>query len=420
MLRGHRQSFRGAPPRLRAGRLGIALLAATVVLSACGSNKSETQKGADGNGSDKIVKIGVVAPLSGALTAIGVGIRNGADLAVKQANEAKKIKGWKIVLAPEDDTATPDVGANAATKLSDDKAVMAVIGTLNSSVAEKVAPILNNQHVVMVSPSNTNPSLTQGNDPAKKVRPFEYYFRVATTDAIQGPFAANFAYNTAGKRNVVVIHDKKTYGQGLALQFKGQFEKNGGKVPTVETVEPDDKDFSAVLSRVKRFNPDMIYFGGEYPAASLLTSQADQQGLTVPLMGGDGIFDKTYIDVAKQAGEGDYATSVGAPTDQLPTAKAFVDAYKAAGYADPYSAYGAYAYDAANSIIEALAKVLPDQSKIDDALRVKFRQAVQDGSLDGVTGKVAFDEFGDTTTRILTVYKVDGGAWKPQKTEEFK
>jgi branched-chain amino acid transport system substrate-binding protein len=420
MLRGHRQSFRGAPPTPRVGRLGIALLAATVVLSACGSNKSETQKGADGNGSDKVVKIGIVAPLSGALTAIGVGIRNGADLAVKQANEAKKVKGWKIVLAPEDDTATPDVGANAATKLSDDKAVMAVIGTLNSSVAEKVAPILNNQHVVMISPSNTNPSLTQGNDPNKKTRPFEYYFRVATTDLIQGPFAANFAYNTAGKRNVVVIHDKKTYGQGLALQFKAQFEKNGGKVPTVETVEPDDKDFSAVLSRVKRFNPDMIYFGGEYPAASLLTSQADQQGLKVPLMGGDGIFDKTYIDVAKQAGEGDFATSVGAPTDQLPTARAFVDAYKAAGYADPYSAYGAYAYDAANAIIEALSKVLPDQSKIDDALRAKFRQAVQDGSIDGVTGKVAFDEFGDTTTRILTVYKVDGGAWKPQKTEEFK
>jgi len=406
--------------RTSSGRLGIAILAATVILSACGSNKSETQKGADGNGSGKIVKIGIVAPLSGALTALGVGIRNGADLAVKQANEAKKIKGWKIVLAPEDDTATPDVGAAAATKLSDDKAVMAVIGTLNSSVAEKVAPILNNQHVVMVSPSNTNPSLTQGTDPNKKARPFEYYFRVATTDAIQGPFAANFAYNTAGKRNVVVIHDKKTYGQGLALQFKTQFEKNGGKVPAVETVEPDDKDFSAVLSRVKRFNPDMIYFGGEYPAASLLTSQADQQGLKVPLMGGDGIFDKTYIDVAKQAGEGDFATSVGAPTEQLPTAKAFVDAYAAAKYPDPYSAYGAYAYDAANVIIEGLSKVLPDQNKIDDALRAKFRQAVQDGSIDGVTGKVSFDQFGDTTTRILTVYKVDGGAWKPQKTEEFK
>jgi branched-chain amino acid transport system substrate-binding protein len=312
------------------------------------------------------------------------------------------------------------VGANAATKLSDDKSVMAVIGTLNTSVAEKVAPILNSQKVVMISPANTGPALTQGTDPNKKARPFEYYFRVATTDLIQGPFAANYAYQTAGKRNVVVIHDKKSYGQGLALQFKAQFEKLGGKVPTVETVEPEDKDFSAVLSKIKRANPDMIYFGGEYPAASLLTSQADQQGLKVPLMGGDGIYSGTYITVAKQAGEGDLATSVGAPTDKLPAAKSFVDAYQAAGYADPYEAYGAYAYDAASVIINALAKVLPDESKITDELRPKLRQAVQDGVIDGVTGKVGFDQFGDTTTRVLTVYKVENQAWKPQETKEFQ
>jgi branched-chain amino acid transport system substrate-binding protein len=137
-------------------------------------------------------------------------------------------------------------------------------------------------------------------------------------------------------------------------------------------------------------------------------------------MGGDGIFSGTYITVAKEAGEGDFATSVGAPTDKLPTAKAFVDAYTAAGYADPYEAYGAYAYDAANTIIAALEKVLVDVDEIDDAVRVKLRQAVQDGSIDGVTGKVAFDQYGDTTTRVLTVYKVEGGAWKPQETEEFK
>jgi branched-chain amino acid transport system substrate-binding protein len=193
----------------------------------------------------------------------------------------------------------------------------------------------------------------------------------------------------------------------------------------VETVEPDDKDFSAVLSKIKRFNPDLIYFGGEYPAASLLTSQADQQGLKVPLMGGDGIYSGTFISVAKEAGAGDLATSVGAPTDKLPTAQAFVDAYKAAGYADPYEAYGAYAYDAANAIINGLAKVLEGQDKITDDLRPKLRQAIQDGSFDGVTGKVGFDEFGDTTTRILTVYKVEKDAsgalaWKPQTTEEFK
>ncbi len=395
------------------------MVVGALVIAACGSNKEETQQGT-GDGSGKTVKIGVIAPLSGALTAFGLGIRNGVDLAVRQANEQKRIEGWKIVLAAEDDTAVPDVGANAATKLADDKSVVAVVGTFNSSVAEKVAPILTRQKVTMISPANTNPSLTQGIDPNNKARPFDYYFRVTTTDAVQGPFAANYAYNDAGKRNVVVVHDKKTYGQGLALQFKAQFEKLGGKIPAVETVEPEDKDFSAVLSRIKRFNPDLIFYGGEYPAASLLTGQADQQGLRVPLMGGDGIFSGTYIDVAKEAGKGDLATSVGAPTDKLPTAQAFVDAYQAAAYADPYEAYGAYGYDAANVIIAALEKVLTGEAELDDELREELRDAVQDANIDGVTGKVAFDEYGDTTTRVITVNKVEGGVWVPQKTEEFK
>lgn len=402
----------------RFGRLSVLFVAAATVLSACGSGKEE--EGAAGGDSEKVVKIGVVAPLSGSLTALGVGIKNGADLAVRQANEKKKIEGWKIVLDAQDDTAVPDVGANAAAKLTDDPAVVAVIGTLNSSVAEKVAPILNDAKVVMVSPANTNPTLTQGNDPNNKQRPFDYYFRIATTDAIQGPFAADYAFDTLGAKNVVLIHDKKVYGQGLALAFKGRLEEKGGKVATVETVGENDKDFSAVLSRVKRFNANLIYYGGEYPAASLLTSQADQQGIKTPLMGGDGIYSGTYIEVAKQAGEGDYATSVGAPTQELPTAKAFVDAYNAAGYADPFEAYGAYGFDAANVIIEALAKVLPGKDSIDESVREELREAVQSTSFDGVTGKVAFDEFGDTTTRILTVYKVEGGAWKPQETAEFK
>jgi branched-chain amino acid transport system substrate-binding protein len=404
----------------RFGRLSALLVTAAVVLSACGSGQEETQGGASGGDGDKVVKIGVIAPLSGSLTALGIGIKNGADLAVRQANEQKKIKGWKVVLDAQDDTAVPDVGANAAAKLTDDRSVVAVVGTLNSSVAEKVAPILDEAQVVMVSPANTNPTLTQGTDPNNKQRPFQYYFRVATTDAIQGPFAADFAYDTLGAKNVVVIHDKKVYGQGLALAFKDRLEQKGGKVAAVETVGENDKDFSAVLSRIKRFNADLIYYGGEYPAASLLTSQADQQGIKTPVMGGDGIYSGTYIEVAKEGGEGDYCTSVGAPTEQLATAKAFVDAYTAAGYADPFEAYGAYAFDAANVIIEALAKVLPGKDSIDASVREELQQAVQKTNFDGVTGKVAFDEFGDTTSRILTVYKVESGAWKPQKTAEFK
>jgi branched-chain amino acid transport system substrate-binding protein len=404
----------------RFGRLSALLVTAAVVLSACGSGQEETQGGASGGDGEKVVKIGVIAPLSGSLTALGIGIKNGADLAVRQANEQKKIKGWKVVLDAQDDTAVPDVGANAAAKLTDDRSVVAVVGTLNSSVAEKVAPILDEAQVVMVSPANTNPTLTQGTDPNNKQRPFQYYFRVATTDAIQGPFAAVFAYDTLGAKNVVVIHDKKVYGQGLALAFKDRLEQKGGKVAAVETVGENDKDFSAVLSRIKRFNADLIYYGGEYPAASLLTSQADQQGIKTPVMGGDGIYSGTYIEVAKEGGEGDYCTSVGAPTEQLATAKAFVDAYTAAGYADPFEAYGAYAFDAANVIIEALAKVLPGKDSIDASVREELQQAVQKTNFDGVTGKVAFDEFGDTTSRILTVYKVESGAWKPQKTAEFK
>jgi branched-chain amino acid transport system substrate-binding protein len=404
------------PHRVRrcSTRFATAILIAGVILPACDSNESETVT----------VRIGVIAPLSGTLTGSGLGIRNGVGLAVRQANDQKKVKGWKIVLAAEDDTAVPDVGANAATRLSDDRSVVAVVGTLNSSVAEKVAPILNSQKVVMISPANTDPTLTRGSDPKSTVRPFPYYFRVAATDLIHGPFAANFAYQS-GKRDAVAIHDKTTHGQGLALQFKARFERLGGKVPNVETVEPEDKNFSAVLSRIRKFNPDMIYFGGEYPAGALLTSQADQQGIRVPLMGGYGILDPTYINVANEGAEGDFATSVGASTDQLPTAKSFIDAYKAAGYADPYEPYGAYAYDAANVIIAAMAKVLPGQGKITDEVRAKLRQAVQDGTLDGATGRVAFDQYGDRTTRILTVYKVekDGSgalAWKPQETKEFR
>jgi branched-chain amino acid transport system substrate-binding protein len=169
----------------------------------------------------------------------------------------------------------------------------------------------------------------------------------------------------------------------------------------------------------------MIYFGGEYPAASLLTSQADQQDVKVPLMGGYGILDPTYIARAKEAAEGDFATSVGAATEQLPTARSFIDAYQAAGYADPYEAYGAYAYDAANVIIAALAKVLPGEGRITDDLRLKLRQTVQDGTVDGVTGTVAFDRYGDTTTRSLTVYTVEKDAsgalaWKPDETKPFQ
>ena len=408
--------------RRRLWRFPALLVVVAMLVAACGSDAEEGAGGGGGQDTTplKTVKIGVVAPLSGSLSALGAGIKNSVELAIRQANEENKVKGWKLELAAEDDTAKAEVGAQVATKLASDSAVAGVVGTLNSSVALQVQPILARENIVMVSPANTGVELTQGTDAKAKKRQFENYFRVSTTDAVQGPFAANFATRDLNAKSVVTIHDKKTYGQGLVAAFTDQLTKNGGKVVAAETINPGDQDFAAVLTKIKPLNPDLIYYGGEYPEAQLLTSQAKAQGIKAPLMGGDGIYDKTYIQTAKEAAEGDYCTSVGAPTDELQSASEFVEAYKAAGFREDFSAYGAYAYDAANVIINAMAKVLPEAQAMTPELREKIVDEVQKTSFDGVTGKVAFDEFGDTTTKVLTVYKVTGQEWKAAKTDEFK
>jgi branched-chain amino acid transport system substrate-binding protein len=414
--------------RSRFWRIPVLLTIAAMLFAACGSNKDE---GSSGSGSStttptKTVKIGVIAPLSGDLSALGLGIRNGVQLAINQANKDNKVKGWKLEIAAEDDTAKADVGAQVATKLASDSEVAAVVGTLNSSVALQVAPILEKANIVQVSPANTGVELTGRDNLANQTRRYKNYFRVSTTDDIQGPFAANYASKELNAKTVVIIHDKKTYGQGLAEAFKGQFEKNGGKVADLETINPGDKDFSAVLSKIKPYNPDLIFYGGEFPEASLISSQAKQQGIKAPLMGGDGVYSSKYFETAGDAAIGDLVTSVGAPTDELDSAKDFVTAYNADPELkkDPYEAYGAYAYDAANVIIKAMSTVLPSAKAIDDATRTKLIDAVQHVSIDGVTGKVAFDKFGDTTTKILTVYKGEKSAdkleWKAAKTDEFK
>ena len=389
-----------------------------LVLAGCGSDDEEESGGGDSDAT-LTVKIGLVAPLSGSLSALGLGMKNAADLAINQANEDNKVEGWKIVFDPQDDTAKADVGAQVATKLASDSQVAAVIGTLNSSVALQVQPILSRANIAMISPANTGTSLTMGDDPAAKKRPYANYFRVCTNDAIQGPFAADYASEKLGAKTAVLIHDKKAYGQGLTLEFKKQFEKNGGKVLGTETINPGDQDFSAVVSKIKPLNAAVVYYGGEYPEAAPLSNQLKQGGVKAPLMGGDGIFDATYIKNAGVSAEGDLATSVGAPPEKLDSAKSFIDDYEAANYSEPYSAYGPQAYDAANVIIEALAKVLEDKDTIDDATRMEIIEAISDTDLSGVTGDVLFDEFGDTTTRLLTVYKVEAGAWKDVESGEF-
>jgi branched-chain amino acid transport system substrate-binding protein len=404
----HRYVYRAAIPAI----VGI------IAVAGCGSNKSSG--GGSGGGGSHTVVIGMSAPLTGPLSALGLGMKNSVDLAVKQANQANKIKGWTIKFDPQDDQADANVGGTVAAHLASETNLAGVVGTLNSSVAQQEQKAYNDQNIVMISPANTGVELTQGPDYAKgnKVRPYKSYFRVSTTDAIQGPFAAKYLI-TSGIKTVATVNDQKTYGAGLVAQFEKEFKKEGGKITSHQTINPGDKDFSGVISKIKPTNPAAIYYGGEYPEAGPLSKQVKAAGLNIPLMGGDGIYDPTFVKLAGPKSEGDLATSVGAPTAALTSAQDFVSAYKAAGYKEDFSAYGAYSYDAANVIINALAKVLVGKTSVDSAARQAIVQAVQSTDLSGITGHVSFDQYGDTTNKVLTVYKVKGGVFTPVNTASF-
>ncbi len=396
---------------------GITLSAATVGLSACGT-RTETPTTPGGSTASKVAKIGVIAPLSGDLSALGLGIRNSVDLAVKQANAAGAVPGWTFEIAPEDDEAKPDAGRNAATKLAADDEVVGVVGPLNSSVGQTVAPVLNDAGIVEISPANTGPGLTRGEKAADSPkRVYETYYRTCTTDLVQGPFAAQYLYG-AGFTEVATIHDKKAYGQGLVAAFTEEFTKLGGKIVATATINPDDDDFNAAITVVKGKNPKALYYGGEYPQAGPMSNQMKAAGLKVPLMGGDGIYDPQFIKDAGSESDGDLATSVGAPPETLDSAKKFITDYAAGGYTDPYAAYGAYSFDAANAIIEALKKTLASAADAKSA-REATVTAVGAVSFDGATGKVAFDEFGDSVSKTLTVYQVKKGKWTAVKSGEL-
>ena len=392
---------------------GVALVVASLALTGCGA-RSESGSSGSAGGSTKVAKIGVIAPLSGGLSALGLGIRNSVDLAIRQANESNAIPGWKLELAAEDDEAKPDVGKNAATKLAGDDAVVGVVGTLNSSVAQSVQPVLAAANIAMVSPANTNPALTRGPDLDNPKRTYANYFRTCATDDVQGPFAAKYLLDN-GIKKVATIHDKKAYGQGLVAAFSTAFKDGGGDIVAAETINPDDKDFSAVINKVKGASPQAVYYGGEYPQAGPMSQQMKAAGLNVPLMGGDGIKDDAFIELAGSTSDGDLSTSVGAPPETLESAQDFIKAYEAAGFKEPFAAYGAYSYDATNAIINALKVSLKDAADAKSA-RQGTIDALATVSFDGATGPVAFDEFGDSTTKVLTVYKVSGGKWVADKT----
>lgn len=399
--------------------LTTVLTTGALTLTACGSRDDDNKS--SGGGGDQTVVIGVDAPITGDLSALGLGIKNSADLAAKTANKDKTVPGIKFEIKALDDQAQPSVGGQNAQKFIDDDTVLGVVGPLNSGVSQSMQKPLNDASLTQISPANTGTELTQGNNwkAGDKKRPFKTYFRTATTDQIQGAFAAKYLYNDAKIKQVYLIDDQKPYGAGLAASFKATFTDLGGKIVGTDHVNPDDRDFNAVVTKVKKSGAKAVYYGGEYPAGAPLSQQL-KDSVKIPLMGGDGMYSADFIKLNKKA-QGDIATSVGKPVEELDSAKKFIADYKTAGYKDAYEAYGGGTYDATWSIIEAVKLVVADNDgKLPDDSRAKVLDAMSKVKFDGVTGPVSFDEFGDTTNTMMTAYQVDGGKWVSKLSEAYK
>jgi branched-chain amino acid transport system substrate-binding protein len=222
------------------------------------------------------IKIATQSPLSGGQAALGEGIKNGAQLAIEQLKGPIEALGFKVELVPFDDQAKPDVGVANAKQLVNDPDILAVIGHLNSGVAIPSSETYKDYDLVMVSPANTNPCITD--------RGYLVVNRVCGRDDVQGAVGAEFAFNELKVKTAFVIHDKTTYGQGVAEFFKKRFEELGGKVLGFEGTE-EKANFDPLITAIQAANPELIYFGGIYDQAGVFFKQAREKGVKADLPG---------------------------------------------------------------------------------------------------------------------------------------
>src|SRR5262245_48862765 len=360
-----------------------------------------------------VVTIGVIAPLDAGLTSFGQGIANSTQLAVDQANKSKAIPGWTIKYKEVNDSSDGPTGAKNVTQLLDDKSVVGIVGPYNSGVSLAVLPVLNGK-LALVSPGNTLTDLTRGTNPAQPKRVDDNYFRVVGADDEQAQFLAQQA-KKLGFSKAAVVSETKAVSQGLADQFVTAFKAGGGTVVVQHTVPDGNTNFTDFINAAKPLNPDLIFFGGEYKVAATLRSQATAAGLTAPQMGGDGMLDAEYISGAGPSAAGSYASTVGQPLNKIPGATKFLADYQAAGFKDAPTDFGPHAYDATNAIIAALKPVLKGKSSLPKGTRAKVIAGLQDTKMTGVTGPIAFDQYGDVVDPTFTLYTVSGSplAWAP-------
>lgn len=366
-------------------RILSALVALVVVaLVPAGSDVAAQGKGT--------IKIATQSPLSGGQAALGEGIKLGAQLGVEKFKGNLEKAGFKVELVPFDDQAKPDVGVANARNIIADKNIMVVIGHLNSGVAIPSSEVYKEENLAMISPANTNEKITD--------RGYPNVNRVCGRDDVQGPVGAEFAAHVLKVKTVYIVHDKTTYGQGVAEAFRNDVEKKGVKVVGFEGTE-EKSNFDPIVTPIRAKNPDLVYFGGIYDQGAPFFKQAREKGIKARFLGPDGLDSSDLVKIAGKAVVSMYYTTAAAPASS-PLAKQFGQEFKKKFGKNP-EPYAAESYVATGIAIRALEEVTrggraPTRDAVTAAIRkVKYT---------GMTGFIEFDDKGDPKKASYYVLQV--------------
>jgi branched-chain amino acid transport system substrate-binding protein len=349
--------------------IGLTFGLATVLVSAVAT------------GAQAQVKFGVGSPITGGSAAFGAQLKNGVEQAVEDINAAGGILGQKIVLSIGDDRADPKEGRSVANKFAAD-GVKFVVGHFNSGVTIPASDVYLDYGMLEITPAATNPKVT---DSGKW-----NVFRVCGRDDQQGIVAGALIVEKFKGKRVAFIHDKTTYGQGLAEETRKAINAKGLKEVMFEGVNKDDKDFTALVSKIKSANPDLVYWGGLHDTGGLITRQMRDQGVKAPLMGGDGLADDEFAAIAGPGAEGTLMTYSPDPRNN-PKNKDIVELFRKKRGFEP-QAYTLYSYAAVQIIKQAA-----EQAKSLDTK--KIADVMHSGKVfDTVAGGIAFDKKGDVSS----------------------
>ena len=366
---------------------------------------------------DKTITVGINLPLTGADAYAAKKIKEGAQMAFDEANAKGGVAGYKInLLVLDDGTATagqydPAQAATNARKMVSDSSVVAAIGPQMSGSGKAMSPILSQGGLATITPSSTNPDIT---DPkfAGQYRPGgkAVYFRTVTTDAYQGPNMANYFADTLHAKSVYVLDDSGAYGVGIADSFQKQAEKRGIKVLGRDQLNPKEADYTTILTKIKSLNPDSLYYGGVALAGVKLAKQAYDILPKIIKGGGDGMHS---TDLLKGAGfpavEGWYATIAAPHVLDRPEVRDWAARFTKA-FNEPPEDYSITAYDAALVVLDAVKRVAESGKPVD---RAAVRDAIQSAKVNTLQGEVSFDDNGDITNRIVSVFKITKDAAHP-------